>query len=188
MCTVSASHLHGGTIFFTSHLLRAELWEPGAHYSSQSRDWLFCHHRTGFPSYLHTVYTFYICGTQTDTVFESPHIPCLWEAFPDTLEPCSGLPSVTACISPLSFCCCCSHYLSSCCAISSKAAHPGSILLTILSVEHEKTFHCKEGGRESHSGFGVLDPSWLCQEGPHYIALASPCFNHTSLSLESTAP
>lgn len=100
------------------------------------------------------------------------HIPCLWEAFPNTLEPCSGLPSVTACISPLSFCYCCSHYLSSCCVINSKAAHPVSILLTILSVEHEKTFCCEEGGRESHSGFGVPDPSWLCREGPHY----SPSF------------
>lgn len=67
----------------------------------------------------------------------------------------------------LSFSCGCGHYLSSCWARSSKAAHPVSILLTILSVEHEETFRWEEG-RESHSGFGVPDPSWLCQKGPHY--------------------
>lgn len=160
MCTVSASHLHGGTIFFTSHFLRAELWEPGAHYSLQSRDWLFCHHRTGFPSYLHTVYTFYICGTRTGTVFESSaHTLSL-----------GGISQHTGALLWASLCD--SHYLSSCCVINSKAAHPVSILLTILSVEHEKTFRCEEGGRESHSSFGVPDPSWLCQEGPHY----SPSF------------
>lgn len=115
------------------------------------------------------------------------HFPTRWSA-------CSGLPSVTACISPLGLCYCCSHYLSSRCVINSKAAHPVSILLTILSVEHEETFRCEEGGRESHFGFGVPDPGWLCQKGPRYSPERHPvltkprCLLHAQLHSSPCRP